>query len=155
VQKERIGASVDVGDIRSLAESWRISLQARNLSPKTLGTYTESLESYTAFVTANGMPTQVGSISREHIDAWLADLASKWRPATVRNRYTGIKQFFAWAHAEGEIAETPMRNMSPPLLPEVEVPILSSEQVKALLGTCKGNGFEDRRDYAIIYTFPR
>ena len=155
MQKARTAASVavDVGDIRTLADSWRISLQARNLSPKTLGTYTESLESITAFVIANGMPTQVGSISREHIDAWLADLAANWRPATVRNRYTGVKQFFAWAHTEGEIAETPMRNMSPPLLPEVEVPILSGEQVKALLGACKRNGFEDRRDYAIIYTF--
>ena len=153
MQKERIAASVDVGDIRVLAESWRISLQARNLSPKTLGTYTESMQSFTAFVTANGMPTQASSVSREHVDAWLADLASKWRPATVRNRYTGVKQFFAWAHAEGEIAETPMRNMTPPLLPEVEVPILSGEQMKALLGACKGNGFEDRRDYAIVYTF--
>jgi site-specific recombinase XerD len=153
VQKERIGASVDVGDIRILADSWRISLQARNLSPKTLGTYTESLESFIAFVVANGMPTLAASVHREHVDAWLADLATQWRPATVRNRYTGVKQFFAWAHAEGEIAETPMRNMSPPLLPEVEVPILSGEQVKALLATCKGNGFEDRRDYAIVMTF--
>ena len=153
MQKERIAGSVDVGDIRVLAESWRISLQARNLSPMTVGTYTESLESFTAFVVANGMPTLAASVSREHIDAWLADLASKWTPATVRNRYTGVKQFFAWAHAEGEVAETPLRNMSPPVLPEVEVPILSGDQVKALLAACKGNGFEDRRDYAIVMTF--
>jgi site-specific recombinase XerD len=118
VQIERIAASVDVGDIRALAESWRISLQAHNLSPKTIGTYTESLESFIAFVTEHGMPTLAASVTREHVDAWLADLATQWRPATVRNRYTGVKQFFSWANAEGEIAETPMRNMSPPLLPE-------------------------------------
>jgi site-specific recombinase XerD len=153
VQIERIAASVDVGDIRALAESWRISLQARNLSPKTIGTYTESLESFIAFVTEHGMPTLAASVTREHVDAWLADLATQWRPATVRNRYTGVKQFFSWANAEGEIAETPMRNMSPPLLPEVGVPTLSAEQVKALLTACKGNGFEDRRDYAIVMTF--
>jgi hypothetical protein len=91
VQKEHIAASVaaDVGDIRTLADSWRISLQARNLSGRTLRTYTESLDSFTAFALANGMPTQASSISREHVDTWLADLASKFTPATVRNRYTG------------------------------------------------------------------
>jgi integrase/recombinase XerC len=44
-----------------------------------------------------------------------------------------------------------MRNMKPPLLPPVEVPILSEEQIRDLLATCKGNTFEDRRDYALIY----
>jgi site-specific recombinase XerD len=45
-----------------------------------------------------------------------------------------------------------MRYMKPPLLPPVEVPILSEERVRVLLATCKGNTFEDRREYAIIYT---
>jgi hypothetical protein len=47
-----------------------------------------------------------------------------------------------------------MRYMKPPLLPPVEVPILSEERVRVLLATCKGNTFEDRREYAIIYTPP-
>lgn len=55
---------------------------------------------------ANGMPTQMASITREHIDAWLADLAAKARPSTVRNRFTGVRMFFLWAYAEGEITET-------------------------------------------------
>lgn len=150
---QRIAASLDVGDIRALAESWRISLHARNLSTRTIGTYTESLESFIGFAVANGMPTQASSVTREHVDAWLADLASKFTPATVRNRYTGVRQFFLWATEEGEVPESPMRKMKPPMLPEVEIPILSSEQVQALLAACKGNGFEDRRDYAIVMTF--
>jgi site-specific recombinase XerD len=156
VQKaQRTAASVaaNVGDIRTLADSWRISLQARNLSGRTLRTYTESLDSFTAFALANGMPTQASSITREHVDAWLADLASKFTPATVRNRYTGAKQFFLWATEEGEVPESPMQRMKPPMLPEVEIPILSPEQVQALLAACKGNGFEERRDYAIVMTF--
>jgi site-specific recombinase XerD len=156
VQKtQRTAASVaaDVGDIRTLADSWRISLQARNLSGRTLRTYTESLDSFTTFAIANGMPTQASSISREHVDAWLAALASKFTPATVRNRYTGVRQFFLWATEEGEVPESPMQRMKPPMLPEVEIPILSPEQVQALLAACKGNGFEERRDYAIVMTF--
>jgi hypothetical protein len=42
--------------------------------------------------------------------------------------------------------------MKPPMLPEVEIPILSPEQVQAVLVACKGNGFEERRDYAIVMT---
>jgi site-specific recombinase XerD len=141
-----------VGDIRTLADSWRISLQARNLSGRTLRTYTESLDSFTSFALANGMPTQASPIIREHVDAWLADLASKFTPATVRNRYTGAKQFFLWATEEGEVPESPMQRMKPPMLPEVEIPILSPEQVQAVLVACKGNGFEERRDYAIVMT---
>lgn len=152
---QRTAASVaaDVGDIRTLADSWRISLQARNLSGRTLRTYTESLDSFTAFALTNGMPTQASSITREHVAAWLAHLASRFTPATVRNRYTGVRQFFLWATEEGEVPESPMRKMKPPMLPEVEIPILSPEQVQALLAACKGNGFEERRDYAIVMTF--
>jgi hypothetical protein len=39
-------------------------------------------------------PTQVASLTREHIDAWLADRATQARPSTVRNRYTGVRMFF-------------------------------------------------------------
>lgn len=51
------------------------------------------------------------------------------------------------------MSESPMQRMKPPMLPEVEIPILSPEQVQALLAACKGNGFEERRDYAIVMTF--
>lgn len=150
-----IAASVaaGVGDVRTLGASWHISLQAANLSPNTIATYTDSFASLTNYLLTNGMPMQVDSITREHIDAWLADLATKARPSTVRNRFTGVRMFFLWAQAEGEITGSPMRNMKPPLLPPVDVHVLSEEQVRALLDACKGSDFEDRRDRAMIWTF--
>jgi site-specific recombinase XerD len=145
--------AAQVGDVRTLADSWQISLQAANLSPNTIATYTDSLDSFTSYLVTNGMPTQVGSITREYIEGWLADLATKARPSTVRNRFTGVRMFFLWTHAEGEVTASPMRNMKPPMLPPVEVVVLSEDQVRDLLASCKGNDFEDRRDHAIVMTF--
>ena len=46
-----------------------------------------------------------------------------------------------------------MRNMYPPLLPEILVPVLSEDDIKSLLKTCVGNSFEERRDLALIRLF--
>src|SRR5688572_28352791 len=43
-----------------------------------------------------------------------------------------------------------MVNMHPPLVPEQPVPVLSLDDLRALLKTCEGARFEDRRDAAII-----
>jgi site-specific recombinase XerD len=152
-ERTRTSVASDVGDIRTLYDSWVISLRAANLSPNTIGTYTESLRSFTNYVVEHGMPTAVASITREHVDAWLADLATRSRPSTVRNRWTGVRMFFLWCQAEGEVTASPMRNMKPPITPPVDVDILSQDQVRDLLATCKAGTFEDRRDAAIMLLF--
>ena len=43
-----------------------------------------------------------------------------------------------------------MAKMKVPFVPAQPVPILTEADLKALLGTCRGRGFEDRRDEAII-----
>jgi site-specific recombinase XerC len=46
----------------------------------------------------------------------------QYKPASVRNRYTGVRQFLAWCLEEGEITETPMRNIGPPPIPDTRRP---------------------------------
>jgi len=46
-----------------------------------------------------------------------------------------------------------MVNMRPPVVPEQSVPVLTDEQVKALLKTCEGKDFDSRRDAAIVRLF--
>jgi integrase len=43
-----------------------------------------------------------------------------------------------------------MARMKPPSVPETPPPVLSDDQVRALLEACKGTTFEDRRDTAIV-----
>jgi site-specific recombinase XerD len=140
--------AVEIGTVRELLPSWRISLMARNLSPNTLETYLSAVTMLADFLTERGMPVAVASISREHVEAFLAWMTESYKPASVRNRYTGVRQFFAWALEEGEITETPMRHIPPPAIPENPPPILTEAQVRTLLKVCSGTTFEDRRDLA-------
>lgn len=46
-----------------------------------------------------------------------------------------------------------MANMERPLVPEEPPAVLSEHQVRALLATCNGRSFEDKRDEAILMLF--
>jgi integrase len=46
-----------------------------------------------------------------------------------------------------------MERMTPPHVPEQPVPIVNDDVLAALLATCKGNTFENRRDTAIMRLF--
>ena len=99
------------------------------------------------------MPTKVANITGEHVGAFIADLLDRHSPATAATRYRSLQQFFRWLVEDGEVTESPMRNMHPPKVPEPTTPVLSESDLRALLATCKGSEFEDRRDYAILLTF--
>ena len=102
-----VGPTIEV-----LRRSWRLSLEAQNKSPRTISQYLDSLRLFEAFLTATGMPVVAGSITREHVEAFLADLLTRAKPATAATRYKCLKLFFDWCAEEGEIAESPMRNMT-------------------------------------------
>ena len=57
-------------------------LRAQNLSERTVETYSESVNQFVRFVGAQGMPGQVDSLRREHIEAFVADLLGRFKPAT-------------------------------------------------------------------------
>lgn len=143
----------DVSDISTLLPSWRISLQATNKSPATISSYVSATEMFAKFLVARGMPSAVSAIRREHVEAFLAWMGESYKPASVRNRYTGVRQFFAWCLEEGEVTETPLRNIGPPAIPENLPPVLTEDQIRALWKVCAGSGFEERRDTAIINLF--
>lgn len=88
-----------------------------------------------------------------HVEAFIADLLERYKPATASNRYRALRVFFAWAVEEGEIRRSPMANMKPPSVPEEPPDVLTETELKKLLRTCKGQEFEDRRDNAILRLF--
>jgi integrase len=46
-----------------------------------------------------------------------------------------------------------MAGLKPPKIGDKLVPVFTGDELAALLGTCKGGGFQNRRDYAIISVF--
>lgn len=139
-----------VDDLQTLATSWRRHLIARNLSPHTVDGYLRTARFFTEFLTDNGLPTRASEVDREHVEAYITEVLETRASATAATRYRDLKQFFRWLEDEGEIAESSMRRMRPPQINEKPVPVISVEDLVALVDTSKGRSFEDRRDRALI-----
>jgi site-specific recombinase XerD len=137
-----------------LLPSFRRHLAAENKAPRTAQAYTEGVSRLHEYLTAQGMPTEVGSITREHVEAFLADQLARLKPSSARSRYASCRQFFRWLQDEGEIKESPMARMKPPAVPEQPVPILGEDELRALVkAAAKDTSFYGRRDEAIIRMF--
>jgi site-specific recombinase XerD len=129
-------------------------LQAANKSPRTIESYAESAAQLVGFLRAKGMPLSAGSIRREHIEAYLRDLAAAGRkPATVALRYRSLRVFFNWLVDEDEISDSPMRRIRQPKVEVHPVPVLDEDAIRRLLSAAAGSEFEARRDTALILLF--
>lgn len=133
--------------IPDLTRSWERSLRAAGRSPRTVDSYLESLGSLDAFL---GSPP-VDTIDREAVETWIIHLIETRSASTARVRYASVQQFFRWAVREDELSVDPMANMSPPSVPEHEVPVLTSDELTRLTDALEGSTFVDRRDAAIVW----
>lgn len=140
-------------DIQALLPSWQRSLKAARRSPRTIQSYTEAAEQLSDFLVRSGMPTAVADIHREHAEAFIVDLAQRFKPATVGVRFRSLQQLFRWALEEGEITANPMARMRSPSVPESPPAVLSDAELRGLLRGCEGPDFVSRRDTAILRTF--
>lgn len=129
-------------------------LRAANLSPQTVYAYCGAVEQLARFLEERGMPSHVTNITREHVEEFILHLLQNRKPTTAHQRYRGLQQFFKWLVDEGEIQESPMAKMKPPKLTEEQIPVLTENQLQALLAACsKRNDYDGRRDTAILRFF--
>lgn len=145
--------AVVYNDLAALLPDWEISLKARGRRPGTISSYLICARNLNAFLAANGMPTVVTSITREHVEHFLAEMFERVKPATVAKHYRSLQQLFKFLVDDGEISNSPMERMSPPSVPEQPVPILTDAELITLIATCKGQSLENRRDEAVIRMF--
>jgi len=129
------------------------SLEAQNLSPRSIKSYITALRLFVDFLIDKGMPTTLDGIKREHIETYISSILEKSAPATAESRYAGLRRYFNWLVEEGEIKESPMSRMRSPKVPETPIKTLTEEQIKKLFKVCEGRTFENRRDTAIISLF--
>jgi site-specific recombinase XerD len=136
--------------VADLLADWTVSLRAQGRARLTIESYTSVARSLDAYLLQRGMPREVASIRREHVEAWLADMGDRCAPATVARHYRSAQQLFRWLLGDGEIATSPMARMRPPKVPQKRVPVLTEEEIAALLRACRGPTFENRRDEALM-----
>jgi site-specific recombinase XerD len=97
-----------VGDIGPSIDSFRRHLRASSAAPRTVSTYLKGATQFATFLAAQGMPTSAPDIRREHVEAFVVDILSRFKPATANNRYCSLLAFFKFLLEEGEITQSPM-----------------------------------------------
>jgi site-specific recombinase XerD len=155
---DRVAEPPDVvtqGDLGDELGAFVRYMRRANVSPATIATYHESVRQFAAFLAEHEYPTDVRAIEPRHVEAFLIELLGKWKPATAHNRFRGLQRFFRWyAEVDKDLSyRSPMDRMRPPRLPEYQPRVLSLDELRAVLETCKGRTFEDRRDSALVRLF--
>ncbi len=140
--------------IAALLPSWDMSLADRDVSPKTREVYARTGRQLTAWLERNDLPADTEGISAGHLRAFLGAEITRTSAVSAHQHYRNLRVLFRWLIAEGErTAPDPMPRVEPPLVKSRHKPMLAGGQLSALLKACEGQGFEDRRDHAIIRVF--
>lgn len=146
-------------EIGLLAEDF---LRARSLvlSPKTLRNYRQALEQFESYLTeqdlSSDIPTSEMALKRTRraVEGFTAALVERTTKVTAATRLAALKQFYKWAADEGEITSNPVATVQPPTPDEVVRDVVTKQEITALFQVCeRGNGFEGRRDAAILRVF--
>lgn len=137
--------------LRMLVPSWALALEAADKSKLTVRSYTDSAKALASWLDAHGLPGDVHGIGAVHIDAFLAAETERTSPASAAVHFRNLRVFWNWLVAEGEHpGPSPMRAVTPPVVPETRKAPLADADLRALVRACAGTAFEDRRDLAIV-----
>jgi site-specific recombinase XerD len=139
--------------IADLSPSFARHLAAENKAPRTIQVYLESLNALERFAIAKDLPTEVGTLRREHLEAFVADLLTHAKATTASVRYRALQQFFKWAASDDLIVSSPMAKMNPPKVIVDPPDVLRDQELQRVLHTCEGSGFRERRDMALMMFF--
>lgn len=134
----------------TLRSSWTIHLRALNRSPATIGNYLDAQAHFTTWCRANDRPTDPTAQGEADVRGWIVAQLANGKASSALTRCRCLQQWFRWLVDEQEIAASPMARVSLPRV-QIELPdVLTDAEIAALLATCKGTAWLDRRDHAIV-----
>jgi site-specific recombinase XerD len=136
--------------LQDLQRSFLRHLRAEGRSPATLRLYGQAVTFFSRWLESEGREATLDELNRPAIREWLAVLSDTHEPGTVKVRYRGLFRFCTWLVDEDELAENPMKTLAQPTLKMKPVPVISDDELNALLKACAGKEFNDRRDEALI-----
>jgi integrase/recombinase XerC len=142
------GLSIEV--LSLLRRDWQRHLRNLNRADNTRRIYDTVAQQFCAWLTGHERPTDPRKIGKREIEDFMGYMTATRSAATANVAYRALQQWFKWMIAEDEIARSPMERTTPPFVPEKIVPVLSIEQMRALLDSCQGREFVQVRDTAII-----
>ena len=138
-------------DLAQVLDDWTVALRASNKAPRTIKSYLESAHNLQRYLTDTGQATELPALTPPVLRTYFENELGRGLSAnTVARDYRHLRQLFRYAVMNELIEANPLDKVSPIEVPETTVPVITDPQLKALLDTCKGKGFLDRRDEAII-----
>lgn len=146
--------AADEDDFDRHVRAYHRSLRAENRSPATIVAYAKATTRLYAFLRENGMPLNIEGIRREHIETFIEHLQTEGLgEATISQRYRSLSSFFRYLVDNDYLTANPMARMRRPRVALRPPPVLTNEQVIAMLPPERSRTFDDIRDYAIIVLF--
>ena len=136
--------------LTDLEASFRRELRAAGKAPRTGAVYAQSIAAFVAWLAEQGRPATLDQLTRDAVRRWLAELAGRVAPNTLRTRYRSLFRFCGWLTAEGELAVNPMAGLEVPPVVAPSVPVLTDDELTALIRACQGPRWYDRRDEALV-----
>ena len=135
-------------DLADLLGSWETYLRAERKSPQTVRLYLGGVRTYLAWCASTGRRPV---LDRSIVSAFVADLLDQGRSDSTAHAYQkALRQYARWLAAEGELDHDPLLGIRPPKLDAKVIPVLSDDQLKALVAACQGPGLLDRRDEGLV-----
>ena len=137
--------------LESLRASFNRSLRVEGKADRTLVLYGQSITYFSAWLAEQGLTADLSALTRDNVLDWLANLRARaLTDGTIRTRWRGLRRFVNWLLAEDILAKDPLAGIVVDKPEPPPVPILTDEELTALINACKGKGFNDLRDAAVI-----
>ena len=137
-------------DLAAFITSWQLSLE-EPAEPAGRFVPTPTRVGPQRILIAQGMPADVEEVDAEHLRAFLLAEERRTSAPSAAVHFRNLRVFFGWLAREGERTNpNPMDRVDPPKVTKQAKPFFEDEELAALLKTCEGASFQDRRDMAIV-----
>jgi site-specific recombinase XerD len=136
-----------------LTASWELALQADGYAENTVKVYRAPVRSLADWLAEQHPDVGPVELDRDHVRGWLVHVRQTRSSSTARGWFPGVRHFARWLQSEGEANRDATAGIRSPSAGDPQTPVLSVEELRALLGACARPDFPDRRDSAIIMLF--
>lgn len=137
-------------DFAALAPSWELALQVSRCSANTVRNYIRRFENLARWAALERPGSGPLELAKPDLQVWVKWLLDTMADSSAAANVAGVKSFYRWAAAEGELDEDPMAGIPTPRVGKKRPPVVPPDTFRQLLEGCDRKTFVGVRDEAIL-----